>query len=365
MPRAPSTEQRFRALVSGETTGLRATLIRALLSLASFGYGLAIRLRNAFYDWRVSRVNPSELPVVSLGNLTTGGTGKTPLAAFLARWFRDRHVRVCFLSRGYGAGDSALNDEALVLERLCPDVPHLQNPDRVASARIAREELASQLLILDDGFQHRRLARNLDLVLIDALNPWGYRHLLPRGLLREPPSSLRRADLALITRADLITPDELSRLRTEITRLAPHLPIAEVALVADQLVNWTGQAAPPSLGPRVGAVSAIGNPESFRRTLQNLGITAPVVREFPDHHRYTRDDVRDLCDWARRERLDAVCTTRKDLVKLQLDDLGGVPLWCVDQRVELRAGADHLAALLTPLLAQIPPEAADEPDDET
>src|SRR4029077_18396307 len=116
-------------------------------------------------------------------NLTTGGTGKTPFAAHLARWFREQNVRVAFLSRGYGAAPGDVNDEALVLDRLCPDVPHLQNRDRVEGARIACEEFESQLLILDDGFQHRRLARDLDIVLIDALNPWGYGHLLPRGML--------------------------------------------------------------------------------------------------------------------------------------------------------------------------------------
>src|SRR4029079_10034726 len=121
------------------------------------------------------------------------------------------------------------NDEALVLEQLCPDVPHLQNPDRVASARVAREELDSQLLILDDAFQHRRLARDLDIVLIDALNPWGYGHLLPRGLLREPLSSLRRADLVVLTSADQCTPHARQSIIDRIASIRGQNQVVEVA----------------------------------------------------------------------------------------------------------------------------------------
>ncbi len=131
------------------------------------------------------------MPVVSIGNLTAGGTGKTPCVEYVVRFYRALDRRVAILSRGYG-GDGARNDEALVLEENLPDVPHLQGADRVALAHIAIEELESEIVVLDDGFQHRRLARDLDLVLIDATAPWGHGYLLPRGLLREPPGSLKR-----------------------------------------------------------------------------------------------------------------------------------------------------------------------------
>src|SRR4029079_15424314 len=129
------------------------------------------------------------------------------------------------------------NDEALVLEQLCPDVPHLQNPDRVASARVAREELDSQLLILDDAFQHRRLARDLNIVLIDALNPWGYGHLLPRGLLREPVSSLRRAELVLLTRADQCTPEARQQIVARIAAVCQSDACVEVSFPPRQLYD--------------------------------------------------------------------------------------------------------------------------------
>lgn len=353
-------ETRLRQILSGEARDPAATVIRPLLALAAPFYAAAVGLRNLAWDRAWFRAHAAPIPVVSLGNLTTGGTGKTPLAAFLARWFRDRGVRVCFLSRGYRSGESAFNDEALVLERLCPDVPHLQNPDRVAAAATAREELFSQLLLLDDGFQHRRLKRDLDIVLVDATNPWGYGHLLPRGLLREPRSSLRRAGLIVITRVDLVPAGELERLRSEIGRLAPDVRRVEVAFVTDQFVNWSGTEAEAFSG-RVGALSAIGNPDSFVESLRRTGIDVTTRRDYPDHHRYTRDDLRAIGEWATGAHLDAIATTRKDLVKLQVDEIAGVPLWSVDQRVEVRAGLDRLEAALSPMLGRIPPD----PDDPT
>ncbi|HVV98901.1 MAG TPA: tetraacyldisaccharide 4'-kinase, partial [Planctomycetaceae bacterium] len=209
----------FRRLISGEQRGLLPAFMRAGLRVLSWGYGLGARSRNLAFNLGWKKTHRVEIPVISLGNLTAGGTGKTPFAAFTARWFRQYDIRVCLISRGYHAASGEVNDEALVLDQLCPDVPHLQNPDRVAAARTAIEELESQLLILDDGFQHRRLARDLDVVLVDALNPWGYGSLLPRGLLREPGSSLRRAGLVVITRANQSTPAALQSLRAQIERL--------------------------------------------------------------------------------------------------------------------------------------------------
>ena len=130
----------------------------------------------------------------------------------LARWFRARNIRVGILSRGFGAGIDGRNDEAKELEVLLPDVPHLQKPDRLASAQIATEELGMQLLLLDDGFQHRKIHRDLEIVLLDAREPFGFGHLLPRGLLREPLRSLRRADIVMATRADQVEPQKLAEI---------------------------------------------------------------------------------------------------------------------------------------------------------
>src|SRR5262249_3767146 len=153
-----------RALVSGRLRGLWPGLQRLGLRVVSGPYGLAVRLRNWLYDRGWKKVVRAPVPVVRVGNLTLGGTGKTPCVRYVARFYRQRDLRVAILSRGYGSTQGR-NDEALVLEENLPDVPHLQGADRAALAATAVEELESEVLVLDDGFQHRRLARNLDLVL--------------------------------------------------------------------------------------------------------------------------------------------------------------------------------------------------------
>ncbi|HZW29293.1 MAG TPA: tetraacyldisaccharide 4'-kinase, partial [Isosphaeraceae bacterium] len=198
-------QEAYLRLIRGQTRGPAAVVARTLLSCAAAGYGAAIALRNGSFEHGWLRVHRLGVPVVSVGNLTVGGTGKTPMVEWLARWFRARRRRVVIVSRGY-RGEQGLNDEGLVLEENLPDVPHLQDRDRVRAGRVALQELEADILVLDDGFQHRRLARDLDVVLIDALEPFGLGHLLPRGLLREPVRSLRRADLVVLSRADLVDP---------------------------------------------------------------------------------------------------------------------------------------------------------------
>ena len=174
----------FRDLVSGRRRGIGASVLRAALRVAEVPYGLAMLWRNRRYDRDLARTHRVEVPVVSVGNLTLGGTGKTPMVEWIARHLRAQNVRVTLISRGYGAEAGAANDEALELEQKLPDVPHLQNPDRVAAARTAVDKLDCQLILLDDGFQHRRLGRDLDIVLLDALEPFGFGHVFPGGMLR-------------------------------------------------------------------------------------------------------------------------------------------------------------------------------------
>jgi tetraacyldisaccharide 4'-kinase len=312
-------------------------------------------MRNLAYDGGLAETRRATIPVVSLGNLTTGGTGKTPFAAYVARWFRQRGIRVCFVSRGYGAGDSGFNDEALVLEQLCPDVPHLQNVDRVAAARVAVEELDSQLLILDDGFQHRRIARDLDIVLVDATNPWGFGHLLPRGLLREPVSSVRRAGLAVITRVDQVARESVDEICRVIERANPRCPIAEVVFPPVRLINSSGVAIEPDTlrGLPVAAFCGIGNPQAFQAGLVQLGLAVQAFRMFPDHHRYARSDIDDLARWGAAAGISAIVTTQKDLVKIGLDSLGGHALWAVEIGTQVRAGNARLDDLFTAVLAKV------------
>src|SRR5262245_29295130 len=350
----------FHDLLSGKKHGAFAALTRGALSVAAAGYSLVVRFRNLAYDKRWKKIEWAALPVISIGNLTAGGTGKTPFAAFVARWYRERGVRVCFISRGYGAGEKGTNDEALVLDQLCPDVPHLQNPDRVAAARVAEGELDSQLLILDDGFQHRCLARELDIVLIDATNPWGFGHLHPRGLLREPLSAMKRAGLTVMTRVDQTAPADVEAIRRRIAGLHPDCGIVEATFRPVRLLAGGGSTAPlESLsGLRVAAFCGIGNPDAFRVGLEKFGCQLAAFRIFPDHHNYARADVEELDHWSRSLAVDATVCTQKDLVKIALDRLGDRPLWAIEIGTQVVVGEELLAARLEAVLHSVRDESS-------
>lgn len=347
-------EAYHRALVSGELRGWRPALLRLGLSGLALGYGLAIRLRSLAFHCGWLKRERVPIPVVSLGNITTGGTGKTPFAAFIAQLFRDRELRVAFLSRGYCADPGAVNDEALVLNQLCPDVPHLQHPDRVASARIAVEELESQVLILDDGFQHRRLARDLDIVLIDATNPWGYDAVLPRGLLREPLSALRRADLIVITRVDGVEPGAIQTIRQRLQQIRGTAECVETSFPVRRLINSQGETTDWSAFARdnVAAFCGIGNPMAFQQLLERQGLSLEPrqFKIFPDHHRYSRDDVDRLRAWATELGSPVILTTQKDLVKLDIPSLNQSRLWAVEIGTEIHAGRELLEQRLEALV---------------
>ncbi|HZT82310.1 MAG TPA: tetraacyldisaccharide 4'-kinase [Gemmataceae bacterium] len=334
----------YCALVSGRARGPWPALVRGGLRLASVPYGLGVRLRNGLYDRGWRRVERAPVPVVSVGNLTLGGTGKTPCVEYVARFYRERGLRAAILSRGYGAG-AGRNDEALVLEENLPDVPHLQGADRAALARAAAEELESEVLVLDDGFQHRRLARDLDVVLVDATNPWGHGRLFPRGLLREPRAALRRAGVVVLTRCDQASAEARGRVREEAARLAPEAPVAEAVHRPVGLVDSDRGVSPVSAltaGP-VAAFCGIGNPEAFRRSLAALGADVVAFRAFPDHHPYGRADVEALRGWARGQATDCVVvTTQKDLVKLRLPDLAGRRLWALRVALHVEANREAL-----------------------
>jgi tetraacyldisaccharide 4'-kinase len=346
----------YLRLIRGQTRGLTAVLARTLLRCAAAGYGAVIALRNGAFDHGWLRVQRLDVPVISVGNLTVGGTGKTPMVEWLARWFRARGTRVVIVSRGYRR-EEGLNDEGRVLEENLPDVPHLQDRDRVRAGRVALQELEAELLLLDDGFQHRRLARDLDLVLIDALDPFGLEHLLPRGLLREPWRALRRADLVVLTRADLIGAEARAAIRAQVERRAGPLHWVEARHVPRDLIDCEGSPSP--LGDLAGqaAVAAfcgIGNPEGFRQTLLPLCQELRGFRVYPDHHRYTAADVAALHAWVADLKANLVLTTQKDLVKLRTGSLGVTPLRALRIGLEIVAGEDVMEDALARLLPGSP-----------
>lgn len=348
LPPASTSHQRYLALVRGESRGMLPSLARFCLWLASIPYGIVVRARNVFYArgwWKSVRV---DVPVISVGNLTVGGTGKTPCVEYVARFYRERDLRVAILSRGYGT-TTGVNDEALVLEENLPDVPHYQGPDRTGLAAVAIEESESEILVLDDGFQHRRLARALDLVLVDATDPWGQGHLLPRGLLREPLSSIRRAQGVVLTRCDQVQPKQHDAIVARLQHLAPAASLAWTVHEPTELVNSKTDRCPLEIlhGRSVVGFCGLGNPEAFRCTLVDLGARVIGFRAYPDHHPYSLADVEELRTWGRSLPEDVLfVTTQKDLVKLRVDQLGSRPLWAVRIRLAFRGGQESLNALL-------------------
>jgi len=341
----------FRDMVSGRRRGVGAAMARVGLRVVEVPYTLAVVWRNRRYDSGRAAVHRVPVPVVSVGNLTLGGTGKTPMVQWIARWLRGRGRRVTLVSRGYGAQAGAVNDEALELEQNLPDVPHIENPDRVAAARLAVEELDCQIIVLDDAFQHRRIHRDLDVVMLDALEPFGFGHVFPRGTLREPLRGLGRVDIVVLSRADLLEPDERARIRERVHRYAPEAAWAEVMHAPQRLLSSSGetQSLDTLRDKPVAAFCGIGNPAGFRHTLERCACRAVDFREFPDHHRYGRADVESLADWADRLDVAAVVCTHKDLVKLSVEGLGRRPLWAVTIGIEFLTGQAEMEARLDAL----------------
>lgn len=342
----------FKTLVSGRRRGLGPSLLRGLLRAAEVPYTLAVKGRN----WRFDRGHLAgqrvAVPVVSVGNLTLGGTGKTPLVAWLARWFHQRGVRVALVSRGYGATSGGPNDEALELAQQLPGVPHYQDRVRVAAARLAIEQSDSQLILLDDAFQHRHLARDLDVVLLDALEPFGFDHVFPRGTLREPLAGLKRAHVVALSRADVLSAEERDVIRSRVAEYAPGAAWIEVRHAPRCWRSADGSEQPlESLaGRRVAAFCGLGTPDGFWHTLTTTGIEVVDRREFPDHYAYTTDDRGRLGEWADRLGADAMVCTHKDLVKLDCQSLGNAPLWALAIGIEIIRGQDEFEKLLRPLL---------------
>jgi tetraacyldisaccharide 4'-kinase len=348
----------YRPILSGQRKDPLAMLLRCGCRIASLGYGVAVNLRNRAYDRGSKPIHRCEVPVISVGNLTTGGTGKTPIVCFLAKWLRERELRVAIISRGYGRGDADANDEALELHDRLPDVPHLQDADRIEAARIAVEELESQVLLMDDGFQHRRLHRDLEIVVIDATCPFGYGYLLPRGLLREPIEGLRRADLVILSRVDLVSEQELGAIEKSIRQVSAKIPIVQCRHLPWELREYPDQSVPlESLSGRaVAIVSAIGNPQAFEKTVAACGARVVASQRLADHDAYEPETVNQLRHWIESlgESVEQVICTHKDLVKLRTDRLGGKPLRALLIDLNIVSGQSELENSLRAIVNRSP-----------
>lgn len=322
-----------------------------LLRVPAALFGAIVRLRRAAYDRGLAPRTRVTVPVVSVGNLSTGGTGKTPFCAWTVHELARRGFAPGLLSRGYRSVGAELNDEGQLLARLCPGVPHVQDKSRSRGARQLVER-GVDAIVLDDGFQHRQLARDLDLVLVDATRPWGLaarggeapvRALLPRGLLREPPSSLRRADAIVITRCKQVDARALESLERELEACAPGKPIVRSTHRARAWRDERGRETPLDAlrGREVELVSALGHPAAFEASVRATGAIVRSHRVLPDHHAYAASDLAGLATNGR-----ILVTSAKDGVKLAAL---GITFQSLEIELELLTGAHILAALFDAL----------------
>lgn len=304
---------------------------------------LSLYRRGTFHSTKLNR------PVISVGNITTGGTGKTPLVEWVARTLAAEGKKVCILTRGYGRDNpnrqvvvsDGTNVMASPLE--AGDEPYLlatnlkglaaviSNANRIEAAHGAIKHLGTDCFVLDDGFQHLRLERDLNIVTIDATNPWGGGHLLPYGRLREPLSGLSRADCVVITRTDQA--NDLDKLRHEIRRYAPSAPIFQSRMRIKNL--------PETLPTPVAAFCGVGNPRSFFNQQQLV-----LEKTFPDHHRYSQADVDSLIESARQAGARSLITTAKDAVKLQSLSFS-LPLFVLEIEPQIENEAELARLVLT------------------
>jgi tetraacyldisaccharide 4'-kinase len=359
--------------------GGRANALKFVLGGLAKVYEQAVQLRLGLYRRRLFRPQELGCPVVSVGNLTVGGTGKTPVAEMLARELQRRGRRVAILSRGYKSvprpfaqrlrnklfkhldlfpprivsdGKDVLldsrraGDEPHMLAKNLPGVCVLVDKDRVKSGLHALRHFDSDVLLLDDGLQYQRLRHRIDVVLVDSQAPFGNEHLLPRGTLREPPANLRRASYIVVTKSGP-KPDEalLARLR-KLNRTAAIIECNHAPRHWQDLS--TGERLPLNhlKGRHVGAMSGIARPESFEEGVRQLGAMVEISKAFADHHRFTKKEILRFLEWCDRRSLDALVTTEKDAVRFPDIDNPSVPMLFLRVEIEILRGREHWEELL-------------------
>ena len=333
-------ERLLYASPSGESFSRRLLLFP--LTLASLIYCFLVRTRQDFYNSGILKSYRLPCRVISIGNITLGGTGKTPTAIYLAQLFQNKGIQPVVLSRGYKAKSSATTavvsdgtttlmdareagDEPFLLSQALPGIPVIIGPDRGVSGRFACEQFSPEAVILDDGFQHQRVKRDVDIVLIDLHHGFGNGYLLPRGILREPVSSLSRANLFLLTKQMGSGTDD--QLKQQIRRCNPDAPIFHTHYAVRSVRNLNEQKEVPLdqlQGKKILALSGIGNPHYFSFLLQQSGMLVTEEWTLPDHHDYTEKDTSRARGYLTR--VDYIITTAKDSCKMDRELFHDLPI---------------------------------------
>jgi tetraacyldisaccharide 4'-kinase len=367
-----ATETFVLQVIFEQRPGKRAAIARGVLFGLSKVFSVAIKFRRFLYDMRILRDSTLGVQVIAIGNLTVGGTGKTPVVEKFARELQNQGRHVAILSRGYRSkppplthrlvnklllredrtpprvvsdGKSLLldsetaGDEPYMLASNLKDVVVLVDKDRVKSGRYAIEKFGCDTLLLDDGFQYWKLAgRRRDIVLVDFQQPFGNEHLLPRGTLREPPQHLARASTIFITKSDGNT----GELRKRITRLNPGAGVIECVhqpLYFEDVFTGDRYDLDFLRGRRVASLSGIAQPESFEQSLVKLGADLVYSKRFADHHRFTQQEVLNVINRSKKRQAEAVLTTQKDAVRFPKLDRRDLPIYFMRVEIKILHGA--------------------------
>ena len=364
-----------------EVDGIAENTLTAILYVFSKIYSLLVDIKLWGYRQGIFSRKKLDCFVISLGNVTVGGTGKTPTAQRLASDIRDMGYKVVILNRGYRAkwhGKVGIvsdgqrlhmtaadaGDEAFMLAKHLPKVPVLIGADRSVTGQYAIENFGAEVAILDDGFQHWQLERDMDILLVDAVNVFGNGYMLPRGTLREPISHISRADVCLLTKVDQAAEGSREYIRDTVHRYNDGAQIVEsiheprrFIPLADWYVDIAGEGVDVNQmrGRKIMAVSAIGNPASFEQTLSDLGVIIIESLRYPDHHDYSMLEMSDILRQAENMGAEAIVITEKDAVKIPMEVVHAgstVPVYVICVEVNFQAGKDEFKALLAERLAE-------------
>ncbi|MDE2027361.1 MAG: tetraacyldisaccharide 4'-kinase [Candidatus Omnitrophica bacterium] len=330
------------SIMKGQNTSFIGQLIMYLLVPFSMVYEWGVVCHRNLC--RLKGIYKAPKPVISIGNITVGGTGKTPLVIWLAKNLQNKGFKSIVLIRGYKPQISKISDEVDMLNEQIPYIPVLAGGDRSANIREAESTLPADVYICDDAFQHWPLHRDLNIVTIDAVNPFGNGYLLPAGVLREPLSALRRADVFILTKTS--ASKNITALTSRLQKLNPKALIMESIYKSGATIDaFDGTIMPPDFlnQKRVVGFCAIGDPLSFELTLKNSSVQAVKFFTYMDHHAYNAGDIRHMTAYCRSQQIEVLVTTHKDTVKLRSFKslFTGLRLVYVPVQLEITKGADE------------------------
>jgi len=362
-------------LVHGQEPGILAVFLLGLLHFMSLIYAFGVSIKLHLYQFGIFQQQKLDCQVISLGNITVGGTGKTPTAQRLATIIQEMGYRVVILNRGYRAGWEGqvglvsdgqkiymtaieAGDEAYLLAKSLPGIPVVIGRNRIITGQYAVKELQAEVIILDDGYQHWQLARDLDIVLIDALNVFGNNFMLPRGTLREPLSNLARAQAFLLTKVDQSTDHAIDIIHGTLARYNDKALVVESIHQPKcfvEIEEWYKELRTADVNletirdQKVIAISAIGNPSSFEQTLLDIGAAEVSGVRYADHHDYTMVEMQEIMQRGVDGNAFALITTEKDAVKIPPEFIHSdraLPLYVLCISVHFTEGYEDLMQLI-------------------